>query len=354
MTDTRAAPRPGRRRSSRLSRSRSRSAIRAARTRRRRTARASPIADPRSTHEMPDAVVALGHRRLSIVDLTPAGHQPMATPDRRYWIVYNGEIYNHVELARGARSARACVRVAQRHRGHPGRLAATGASVASSASTACSPSCSSTASPGEVVRRCAIASASSRCIVALAARTASRSRPRSSSSRCCRAGMRASSGQRPTTSWIGALDHSGETLFAGVRQLRGGELLVTARSASLAAVRRSGDGNAEATDFRGTCAERRSEFRDSLHRRRAPSLALPMCRWVLVFQAASTRPRSSAWPTRCFASPPRRRTQDFLRRVRSQALRRTASSPKRCRDNRGRRSFRPTRTGQTHSHRSSG
>ena len=42
--------------------------------------------------------VALGHRRLSIVDLSPSGHQPMCTPDRRFWIVYNGEIYNHEAL----------------------------------------------------------------------------------------------------------------------------------------------------------------------------------------------------------------------------------------------------------------
>jgi asparagine synthase (glutamine-hydrolysing) len=42
--------------------------------------------------------VALGHRRLSILDLSPCGHQPMASPDERYWIVYNGEIYNYIEL----------------------------------------------------------------------------------------------------------------------------------------------------------------------------------------------------------------------------------------------------------------
>ena len=42
--------------------------------------------------------VALGHRRLSIVDLSPAGHQPMASPTERYVTVYNGEIYNHREL----------------------------------------------------------------------------------------------------------------------------------------------------------------------------------------------------------------------------------------------------------------
>lgn len=44
----------------------------------------------------PDA--ALGHRRLSIVDLSPTGHQPMPTPDQRYWICYNGEVYNAPEI----------------------------------------------------------------------------------------------------------------------------------------------------------------------------------------------------------------------------------------------------------------
>ena len=44
------------------------------------------------------AGVALGHRRLSILDLSPAGHQPMVSRCGRYVLVFNGEIYNHAEL----------------------------------------------------------------------------------------------------------------------------------------------------------------------------------------------------------------------------------------------------------------
>src|SRR5215467_7980847 len=45
-----------------------------------------------------DQNVALGYKRLAIIDLSQAGHQPMSSRDGRYWMVFNGEIYNYVEL----------------------------------------------------------------------------------------------------------------------------------------------------------------------------------------------------------------------------------------------------------------
>jgi asparagine synthase (glutamine-hydrolysing) len=47
-----------------------------------------------------DGRLALAHRRLSIIDLSEAGAQPMGTPDQSVWVVFNGEIYNYRELRR--------------------------------------------------------------------------------------------------------------------------------------------------------------------------------------------------------------------------------------------------------------
>jgi asparagine synthase (glutamine-hydrolysing) len=56
--------------------------------------------DGAGIHVDPAAGVALAHRRLSILDLSPLGAQPMTYADSGLWIVYNGEIYNFLELRR--------------------------------------------------------------------------------------------------------------------------------------------------------------------------------------------------------------------------------------------------------------
>lgn len=57
--------------------------------------------DDGGVHTTADQRLALGNRRLAIIDLSPAGHQPMLTPDGRLAIVYNGEVYNYRELRAG-------------------------------------------------------------------------------------------------------------------------------------------------------------------------------------------------------------------------------------------------------------
>src|SRR6266702_1600690 len=54
--------------------------------------------DDRGLWSDPAAGVVFGHNRLAILDLSAAGHQPMASPCGRYQIIFNGEIYNHLEL----------------------------------------------------------------------------------------------------------------------------------------------------------------------------------------------------------------------------------------------------------------
>ncbi len=44
------------------------------------------------------ATIVLGHRRLAIIDVPPAGHQPMINESTGDWITFNGEIYNYLEL----------------------------------------------------------------------------------------------------------------------------------------------------------------------------------------------------------------------------------------------------------------
>lgn len=45
-----------------------------------------------------DRCVGLAHRRLAVIDLSPTGHQPMASADEACWVTYNGEIYNFLDL----------------------------------------------------------------------------------------------------------------------------------------------------------------------------------------------------------------------------------------------------------------
>ena len=54
--------------------------------------------DDKGSWVHPEGMIALGHRRLSILDPTPAGHQPMHAPEHGLIIVFNGEVYNYLEI----------------------------------------------------------------------------------------------------------------------------------------------------------------------------------------------------------------------------------------------------------------
>ncbi len=61
--------------------------------------------DDRGAYLSKDQTVALVHTRLSILDLSANGHQPMSIHNQRYWITFNGEIYNFMELRQKLESA---------------------------------------------------------------------------------------------------------------------------------------------------------------------------------------------------------------------------------------------------------
>jgi len=71
----------------------------------RRQSHRGPDDQGRETVDVPGGTLVLGHHRLSILDLSTAGHQPMRNPDTGDWIVYNGEIYNYPQLRRELESA---------------------------------------------------------------------------------------------------------------------------------------------------------------------------------------------------------------------------------------------------------
>ncbi len=61
--------------------------------------------DDAGTYFSKEEGIALGHRRLSIIDLSSAGHQPFVSEDQRYVLVFNGEIYNYVEIKQELKSS---------------------------------------------------------------------------------------------------------------------------------------------------------------------------------------------------------------------------------------------------------
>jgi asparagine synthase (glutamine-hydrolysing) len=60
--------------------------------------------DDTGTQSLANGALVFGHLRLSILDLSPLGHQPMSTLDQKIWITYNGEVYNFREIREELRS----------------------------------------------------------------------------------------------------------------------------------------------------------------------------------------------------------------------------------------------------------
>ena len=58
----------------------------------------SVVSNDRIENFIENADLLLGHRRLSIIDLSPSGHQPMFNKEKTIAVIYNGEIYNYIEL----------------------------------------------------------------------------------------------------------------------------------------------------------------------------------------------------------------------------------------------------------------
>ena len=93
----------------------------------------------------PQAELQLGHRRLSIIDLSAAADQPFAKDGLH--LSYNGELYNYRELRDLLRGKRRQVPYRVRHRGRPRVLAALGARLPCRGSAGCSRSPSTTSGP---------------------------------------------------------------------------------------------------------------------------------------------------------------------------------------------------------------
>ncbi len=94
-----------------------------------------------------DCGIALGHRRLSILDLSPEGRQPMESKSGRYVMTFNGEVYNYRDIRRQIEASRAATLELRGHSDTEVMLAAIdewGSSERSNGSSACSPSRSGT------------------------------------------------------------------------------------------------------------------------------------------------------------------------------------------------------------------